>query len=106
MPGTRPGMTSQARMPDFIDRSLGQALRMRSWTLMVRSAATPHVSNHEATMGDHESIGMWISAVPTRPTLIEKKNGGLSPAAFFRWIAGSSRSKTRFALLPGNDDLN
>jgi hypothetical protein len=27
-------------------------LRMRSWNLMVRSAATPRVSNHEATMGD------------------------------------------------------
>jgi hypothetical protein len=26
------------------------------WTLMVRSAATPRVSNHEATMRDHRLI--------------------------------------------------
>src|SRR5436190_13910738 len=43
-----PGMTSFARKPYSIGRIFGQALRIRSETLMVRSAATPRVSNHVA----------------------------------------------------------
>jgi len=41
-------MTSFARKPYSIGCIFGQALRIRSETLMVRSAATPRVSNHVA----------------------------------------------------------
>src|SRR6476659_714482 len=34
-----------------------------------------------------------------------KGNGGLSPAALFRWMP-VTRAKTRFALLPRYDDLD
>jgi hypothetical protein len=38
------------------ETALSRLLRMRSArTFMVRSAATPRVSNHEATIGDHNS---------------------------------------------------
>jgi hypothetical protein len=43
-----PGMTSFAGKPYSIGCIFGQAFRMRSETLMVRSAATPRVSNHVA----------------------------------------------------------
>jgi hypothetical protein len=37
------------------ETALSRLLRMRSWTLMVRSTATPRVSNHEAVMRDRRN---------------------------------------------------
>jgi hypothetical protein len=48
MPGTRPGMTRFANSAHSIGCLSSQTLTMRFQLLMVRSAATPRVSNHGA----------------------------------------------------------
>jgi hypothetical protein len=69
----------------------------------VNVAMARHCERSEAIQSRANRLDCFVASLLA---MTARKKAGIAPGLLFSWMAGSSIAKTRFALMPGHDDVS